>query len=100
MSAKRFLFVTPPGYGHVFPMIPLAWALRAAGHAVIVATCGVSLSASTRAGLSAVNVTPTADLNALFHRFRDDYRDAFYDPDQPPSPDGAPARDETLFTVL
>lgn len=33
----RVLFTTTPGRGHFFPMVPLAWALRCAGHQVVVA---------------------------------------------------------------
>jgi hypothetical protein len=36
----RALFVAGPGVGHVFPMVPLAWALRGRGHDVLVATAG------------------------------------------------------------
>lgn len=34
----RFLFSTTPGYGHIHPLIPLAHALKQAGHAVAFAT--------------------------------------------------------------
>jgi len=34
----RFLFSTLPGLGHFFPIVPLAWAARAAGHDVLIAT--------------------------------------------------------------
>ncbi|WP_309114588.1 hypothetical protein [Saccharothrix sp.] len=34
----KVLFVSAPLVGHVFPMIPLAKALRAAGHEVVLAT--------------------------------------------------------------
>ncbi len=34
----RVLFVSLPGVAHVFPAVPLAWALRVAGHDVIMAT--------------------------------------------------------------
>jgi L-noviosyl transferase len=33
----RFLFSTLPGLGHFFPIVPLAWGVRAAGHDVVVA---------------------------------------------------------------
>lgn len=33
----RVLFTTTPLPGHLFPMVPLAWALRAAGHEVLMA---------------------------------------------------------------
>jgi UDP:flavonoid glycosyltransferase YjiC (YdhE family) len=34
----RFLITMPPLCGHLFPIVPLAWALRSAGHDVLVAT--------------------------------------------------------------
>jgi len=40
----RVLFVAAPLLGHVFPLVPLASALRAAGHEVLVATGGDALS--------------------------------------------------------
>ena len=36
----KLLFSTRPAYGHVYPLMPLAEAARAAGHEVIFATCG------------------------------------------------------------
>lgn len=98
---KRFLFITPPGYGHIFPMVPLGWALRALGCDVLVGTCGVSLSAATRAGISATNLAPNVNLQELFARFRDGYRNAFYNPDMEEPQQHTPiAHEETFFTVL
>jgi UDP:flavonoid glycosyltransferase YjiC (YdhE family) len=62
----RALFVVPPGYGHLFPLVTTAWALRAAGHDVLVATCGQSCSAVAGAGLIAFDVAPDADLASVF----------------------------------
>lgn len=53
----RALFVSTPGIGHVFAMVPLAWALRTAGHEVLVATAGAALAAG-RAGLAVADVAP------------------------------------------
>jgi calicheamicinone 4-hydroxyamino-4,6-dideoxy-alpha-D-glucosyltransferase len=33
----RALFTSTPGIGHAFPLVPLAWAMRAAGHEVLFA---------------------------------------------------------------
>lgn len=33
----RVLVTSCPNYGHLFPMVPLAWALRNAGHDVLAA---------------------------------------------------------------
>ncbi|MCI2423216.1 DUF1205 domain-containing protein [Saccharopolyspora sp. K220] len=59
----RVLFVSTPGIGHVFPMVPLAWALRAAGHEVRFATAGAALAVA-RAGLPVVDVAPDFDFAA------------------------------------
>ncbi|CAL9499632.1 nucleotide disphospho-sugar-binding domain-containing protein [Streptomyces sp. enrichment culture] len=55
---RRVLFTTCPAAGHFFPMVPLAWALRSAGHEVLVATPGSLVPEVTRAGLP---VVPCAD---------------------------------------
>lgn len=39
----RVLLVTAPLAGHTYPLIPLAWELRAAGHEVLLATAGAAL---------------------------------------------------------
>jgi UDP:flavonoid glycosyltransferase YjiC (YdhE family) len=48
-------------------MIPLAWALRAAGHEVLVATADAGLVAGT-AGLAVVDVAPGLDMRTLMLR--------------------------------
>ncbi|MCP2164994.1 nucleotide disphospho-sugar-binding domain-containing protein [Goodfellowiella coeruleoviolacea] len=53
----RVLIVSSPGIGHVFPMVSLAWAVRAAGHDVLVATTGQALAAAD-AGLHTVDIAP------------------------------------------
>ncbi|MFI2214268.1 nucleotide disphospho-sugar-binding domain-containing protein [Streptomyces sp. NPDC020141] len=53
----RVLFVTYPAIGHVFPTVPLAWALRSAGHDVLVASAGDALEAAN-AGLHVADVSP------------------------------------------
>jgi UDP:flavonoid glycosyltransferase YjiC (YdhE family) len=62
----RVLFVTPPGYGLLFPLVPLAHALRAAGHEVLVGTTAAFTGAAAGAGLPAVDVAPGADLSVIF----------------------------------
>jgi UDP:flavonoid glycosyltransferase YjiC (YdhE family) len=47
----RVLITMPPLCGHFFPAVPLAWALRAAGHEVLVATPRNFASTVTEAGL-------------------------------------------------
>lgn len=95
---KRILFVTPPGYGHIFPVIPFAWSFRIQGHDVLVATCGVSTGVAVRAGIPAINVAPGADLPALIRRFSGVYRETFHNPDtQAPVSSGL---GDTAFTVI
>jgi UDP:flavonoid glycosyltransferase YjiC (YdhE family) len=60
----RVLFVSSPGIGHVFPMVPLAWALRTSGHDVMLATAGSGLVAA-QAGLPVVDVLPGFDFESM-----------------------------------
>jgi UDP:flavonoid glycosyltransferase YjiC (YdhE family) len=57
----RLLFTTAPLSGHLFPMVPLAWAARAAGHEVLVATTGNFVPAVLGTGLPAVSWGPATD---------------------------------------
>ncbi|QUH04272.1 DUF1205 domain-containing protein [Saccharopolyspora erythraea] len=52
----RVLFTTTPGRGHFFPMVPLAWALRCAGHQVLVAAPPQIAESVRAAGLEHVPV--------------------------------------------
>ncbi|MFC4910161.1 nucleotide disphospho-sugar-binding domain-containing protein [Actinomadura gamaensis] len=52
--ALRILVTTAPGAGHLFPMVPLAWALRAAGHEVLVATPDSFVGEVLATGLPAI----------------------------------------------
>ncbi len=64
----RVLAMAAPGSGMFLPTIPLAWALRAAGHEVLIANNGESVKAIVRAGFSAVDVCPDRD---VFNDFLD-----------------------------
>lgn len=65
----RVFFVVTPGVGHAFPLVPLAWAFRGAGHDVLVATGRTRPSwsttsqtiAVTNAGLPVVDISPQFD---------------------------------------
>jgi UDP:flavonoid glycosyltransferase YjiC (YdhE family) len=63
----RVLFLPIPGIGHSFPAVPLAWALRSAGHDVLFGTAfeGVAVE---RAGLPVVDLGLGADDPAVFGR--------------------------------
>jgi UDP:flavonoid glycosyltransferase YjiC (YdhE family) len=65
----RVLFVAHPAVGHVYPMVPLAWALRAAGHEVLIATAGDGLAVAN-AGLAVVDLLPGFDRRAMLTRMR------------------------------
>ncbi|MCP3802415.1 DUF1205 domain-containing protein [Allokutzneria sp. A3M-2-11 16] len=70
----RVLFLSSPGIGHVFPMVPLAWAFRAAGHEVLVGSSGEALAVAD-AGLPVVDIAPglsRAETMARLRRERPD----------------------------
>jgi len=67
----RVLVVSAPGVGHVFPMVPLTWALRAAGHDVLVATSSDALAVAD-AGLPVVDVLPGVDIREQFTKIREE----------------------------
>jgi UDP:flavonoid glycosyltransferase YjiC (YdhE family) len=60
----KLLFVTFPAPSHYFPMVPLAWACRCAGHDVLVACPPSFTGVVTRSGLPAVATGPEPDLAA------------------------------------
>jgi glycosyltransferase (activator-dependent family) len=94
----RILFVINPEKAHFYPMVPLAWALRCAGHEVRVVSQPRFADTITQAGLTAVPVGRDVDLWELIPR-HDDFRDWKWQPqygllDHPPydvaeSPDKA-----------
>ncbi|MDL4776701.1 nucleotide disphospho-sugar-binding domain-containing protein [Actinomadura xylanilytica] len=53
----RVLFLSTPLASHLYPMVPLAWALRAAGHDVLVGTTGPALQVAG-AGLHVIDFDP------------------------------------------
>lgn len=61
----RVLVVTSPGLGHNFPLVPTAWALRAAGHEVLFAAGGAADSLA-EAGLPAVDTAEDVDFAQVF----------------------------------
>ena len=56
---------TSPGAGHVFPLVPLTWALRSAGHDVLVASAGRGVALGVAAGLPCVDLAPGLDMDAV-----------------------------------
>ena len=63
----RILFVSAPLIGHLFPMVPLAVALREAGHEVRVAAGG-DAAAARPAGLDVDDVVPGFDFSRIARR--------------------------------
>lgn len=61
----RVMISTSPGIGHLFPTVSTAWALRAAGHDVVIATGGHHDFAAN-AGLQVVDTAPGVDFGAVF----------------------------------
>ncbi|WP_030625504.1 activator-dependent family glycosyltransferase [Streptomyces sclerotialus] len=98
----RVLFVANPEKAHVLPMLPLAWALRTAGHEVRVASTPWFTDVITQAGLTAVPVGRDYDLWELLRRSMHTVTDWSYRPDYGlPAPyDAAHAPDEADWAHL
>ncbi|WP_199550751.1 nucleotide disphospho-sugar-binding domain-containing protein [Streptomyces sp. N35] len=77
----RVLFAGPPFFGLLYPMVPLAHALRSAGHDVLWGTCGAAVGHTGRAGLLAVDCAPGIDPDALYAQMEKDRQGR-----KPPSP--------------
>jgi UDP:flavonoid glycosyltransferase YjiC (YdhE family) len=57
----KLLFSTRPAYGHVYPLMPLAEAARAAGHEVVFTTCGEFVPKLERLGYRTATVGISID---------------------------------------
>jgi UDP:flavonoid glycosyltransferase YjiC (YdhE family) len=60
----RVLFMPLATKSHYYPMVPLAWAFRLAGHEVYIAAQPPVISSVTRSGMSAISVGGDYDLLA------------------------------------
>jgi glycosyltransferase DesVII len=60
----RVLFVTIPEKSHLFCMTPVAWAMRAAGHEVRVASCVEIVDVIASTGMTAVSVGSNDGISA------------------------------------
>jgi UDP:flavonoid glycosyltransferase YjiC (YdhE family) len=65
-EVMRVLCTAVPGSGLFLPTVPLAWALRAAGHEVLLLNNGPGAVAAAGAGLPVVDPLPERDLWAEF----------------------------------
>lgn len=88
----RILFTTFPSPSHHFPMVPLEWAARAAGHEVRVASAPSLVDAITASGLPAVPVGSAVDLGRAARRDQD--LASWHDHDR--WPEGWPVRPQLL----
>ncbi|MBA8926426.1 UDP:flavonoid glycosyltransferase YjiC (YdhE family) [Kutzneria viridogrisea] len=73
----RVLFTMSPGYGHMLPLVSTAWALRAAGHEVLLALAGRTeeeVPALVAAGLQVVQVASPEQIGAAFESLQQDER--------------------------
>jgi UDP:flavonoid glycosyltransferase YjiC (YdhE family) len=66
----RVMMSSWAGGGHFAPLVPLGWALRAAGHEVLVACHPAQADAVVRAGLPALPLGPDVDMFALLRAKR------------------------------
>jgi L-noviosyl transferase len=64
----RMLLTTPPGVGHILPLVPTAQAALAAGHQVLFVTTGPHADILRRRGVRTEDAAPHADVTARFHR--------------------------------
>jgi UDP:flavonoid glycosyltransferase YjiC (YdhE family) len=62
----RALFVASPLVGHVLPLVPLATAMREAGHEVLMATAADGMQAAQRAQIPVRDVAPGFDVRRVF----------------------------------
>lgn len=65
----KVLFVTSPGFGHNLPVVSLAWALRAAGHDVVLGTAGATptnLPSLAGSGLTVVELATVAQVTEVY----------------------------------
>jgi UDP:flavonoid glycosyltransferase YjiC (YdhE family) len=61
----KVLILAGPSYGLLFPLVPMAWALRGAGHEILVATPENAQPAVTAIGLPAAAAAPPLEINTI-----------------------------------
>ncbi|KAF6662404.1 glycosyltransferase [Enterobacteriaceae bacterium EKM102V] len=69
----RILFIGPPLYGLLFPLISLAQAFRTNGHEVVVASAGHFANKTSQAGLTAFDAAPSLNIELQYCE-REKYR--------------------------
>jgi len=68
----RVLFASVPAVGHLFPLVPFAWAFRAVGHEVLVASAEHTGRAAD-CGLQVVDVAPGYSALAVLQQLPQDH---------------------------
>ncbi|MFI1169707.1 hypothetical protein ACH4UM_40765 [Streptomyces sp. NPDC020801] len=66
----RVLFTPSAATSHINTQVPLAWALRSAGHQVYVASQPNATSTITHTGLTAIPIGPPLDRSVFQARVR------------------------------
>jgi len=64
----RILFIGPPMYGLLYPVISLAQAFRVNGHEVVIASAGEFAQKVAQAGLVAFDAAPAIDTETEYRR--------------------------------
>ncbi|MEU0332060.1 glycosyltransferase [Streptomyces sp. NPDC006193] len=65
MKPLRIMATPSPAVGHFFPMVPMLWALRSAGHDVRVVVPAFFVNTVLQSGLAAVATAPVSEEEAL-----------------------------------
>lgn len=68
----RVLFIGPPLYGLLYPIISLAQGFRVNGHEVVVASAGKFAQKAAEAGLVSLDAAPDLDSEAQYQRREDE----------------------------
>jgi L-noviosyl transferase len=68
----RMLLTTPPGVGHMLPLVPMAHAALAAGHQVLFATTGSNADILSRRGVPTEDTAPDTDVTARYRRLNEE----------------------------
>jgi UDP:flavonoid glycosyltransferase YjiC (YdhE family) len=94
----RVLFAVSAWSGHYYPMVPLAWALRVAGHEVRVLCAPSEVDRVTGAGLTPVPLLENTDLtrHARALNLLEERNGSWLYPERPPHPDVDRPVDDTF----
>lgn len=71
VDAMRVLLTSAPMHGHILQLVPLSWALKAAGHEVLLTVPEGSVEVALAAGLPAVGNAEPVAMSEMIGRRRD-----------------------------